>query len=89
MKKLFAAAIAAAALCAPAAALAAIPCSDLPKAERFVHTRLRPGPNTRAAERYLAAARHARTARQCSDDLARVDYYAKRSAAADRRAEGR
>lgn len=72
-------------LAAPGAARAAIRCSDLPKAERFVHERLKPGPNTRLAERHLAAAQNAHSSRGCAAELRRVDYYAKRSIAADRR----
>jgi hypothetical protein len=66
------------------AAAAAIPCSDIPKAQHFVDG-LRPGPNTRAAQRHLDAAKRARSARQCSAELRKVDFYARRSAAADRR----
>ena len=76
-------------LLSPALAAAAVPCSDLPRAERFVHDKLHPGPNTRLAQRHLAAARHARSARACSAELTRVDYYAKRSVEADRRADAR
>lgn len=66
------------------AVAAAIPCSDLPMAERFVQ-KLRPGPNTRAAERHLDAARAARSDAQCSAELRQVDRYARRSVAADKR----
>ena len=66
------------------AAAAAISCSELPKAEHFVATRLRPGPNTRAARHHIALARHARSARQCSAQLALANHYARRSLAADR-----
>lgn len=76
-------------LLAPGIAAAAIPCSDLPKAERYVRENLRPGPNTRLAQRHLEAARHARSAQQCSAELQKVDFYAKRSTAADRHAAGR
>ena len=65
------------------AAAAAIPCSEVPKAQHFVNG-LRPGPNTRAAQRHLDAARHARSPHQCSAELRKVDYYARRSVAADR-----
>ena len=68
----------------PSVASAAIPCSDLPMAERFVQT-LRPGPNTRAAQRHLEAARHAGSERRCSAELQQVDKYARRSVAADKR----
>jgi hypothetical protein len=69
----------------PGLAAATIPCRDLPKAERYVATQLRPGPNTRAATRHLALAKAAASARQCSAELAKVDYYARRSRAADQR----
>ena len=82
-------AVLASVLLAPGIAVAAISCADLPKAERYVRENLRPGPNTRLAERHLEAARRARSPRQCSAELQKVDYYAKRSAAADRRAESR
>ena len=78
-------AILASVLLAPTFAGAAIPCSDLPKAEAYMRDHLRPGPNTRLARRHLEAARHARSARRCSAELERADYYAKRSLAADRR----
>ena len=66
------------------AGAAAIPCSDLPMAETFVQ-KLRPGPNTRAAERHLEAAKSATSDAQCSAELRQVDRYAKRSVAADKR----
>jgi hypothetical protein len=66
------------------AAAAPIPCSDIPKAQHFIDG-LRPGPNTRAAQRHLDAAKHAKSNRQCSAELRKVDFYARRSAAADRR----
>ena len=69
----------------PAVSSAAIPCSDLPMAERFVEE-LSPGPNARAAQRHLEAARNARSNRQCSAELRQVDKYARRSVAADKRA---
>jgi hypothetical protein len=64
---------------------AAIPCSDLPMAEGFVQ-KLRPGPNTRAAQQHLEAAKAATSQEACSAELRQVDKYAKRSVAADRRA---
>ena len=70
---------------APAHAAASIPCSDLPMAERFV-AKLKPGPNTRAAQQHLAIAKQATTERQCSKELGQVDKYARRSLAADKRA---
>lgn len=76
--------IAALVFLAPAAAAAAIPCSDIPKAQHFVE-KLRPGPNTRAAQRHLDAAKHATSESQCSAELGQVDKYARRSDAADKR----
>lgn len=70
---------------APGMAAAAIPCSDLPQAEQFM-TKLRPGPNTRAAQRHLEAAKRATSEKQCSAELQQVDKYARRSLAADKRA---
>jgi hypothetical protein len=67
---------------------ARIPCSDLPMAEQFVQ-KLRPGPNARAAQRHLEAAKNASSNRQCSAELRQVDIYAKRSVAADKRAARR
>lgn len=64
-----------------------ITCSQIPDAQRFVDG-LRPGPNTRAAQRYLDAAKTARRAgdeRRCVEDLGHVNYYARRSAEIDRR----
>jgi hypothetical protein len=73
------------ALMAPGLAVAApIPCSDIPKAQRFLDG-LQPGPNTRAAQRHLNAAKHAHSKRRCSAELRKVDFYARRSAAADKR----
>jgi hypothetical protein len=57
---------------------------EVREAQRFVNT-LRPGPNTRAAQRHLTAAKQARSARQCGAELRQVNTYAERSAAADRR----
>jgi hypothetical protein len=62
-----------------------IRCSELPEAERFVEHKLLPGPNTRAAKRHLARAKHAKSERQCAAELRKVDYYARRSFAADER----
>jgi hypothetical protein len=64
-----------------------ITCAQIPDAQRFVEG-LRPGPNTRAAQQHLDAAKRAsdaRDERQCVSELSRVDYYARRSAAADKR----
>lgn len=62
-----------------------ITCAQLPKAAEFVNTKLQPGPNTDAAKRHLEAAQHATSDQQCIAELRKVDYYAKRSMAADRR----
>jgi hypothetical protein len=62
-----------------------ITCAQLPKAAEFVNTKLKPGPNTDAAKRHLEAAQHATSDQQCVAELRKVDYYAKRSLAADRR----
>ena len=63
-----------------------ITCAQLPKAAEFVNTKLKPGPNTDAAKQHLDAAQHASSDQQCVAELRKVDYYAKRSMAADRRA---
>lgn len=63
-----------------------ITCAQLPKAAEFVNTKLQPGPNTDKAKQHLAAAQHATSDAQCIAELRKVDYYAKRSMAADRRA---
>ena len=73
-----------AALLPGVAGAAAIPCSDLPMAESFVQ-KLKPGPNTRAAQSHLEAAKAATSEQTCSAELRQVDKYAKRSVAADRR----
>jgi hypothetical protein len=70
---------------AQAAQAAGLSCAEIPAAENFV-AGLHPGPNTRAAQRHLAAARRARTNSGCAAELRQVDRYAKASAAADRRA---
>ncbi|HEX3973209.1 MAG TPA: hypothetical protein VHX19_17905 [Stellaceae bacterium] len=70
------------------AATPQITCSQLPEAQRFVDG-LRPGPNTRAAQQHLASAKRASDAgdeRHCVSELGRVNEYASRSAAADKRA---
>jgi hypothetical protein len=71
----------------PAAAAGSCP-SQIRAAQHYVN-RLGPGPNTREAQRYLNAAKRARTQSQCVADLRKVDYYARRSAAADRRSTHR
>jgi hypothetical protein len=78
-------------LAAPTLVQAATPqisCSQIPDAQRFVEG-LRPGPNTSAAKQHLGAAKRAADAgddRQCVSELGRVNTYATRSAAADKRA---
>src|ERR1700723_66173 len=74
----------------PALAQAAttIECSQVPDAQHFVDG-LKPGPNTTAAQQHLDAAQTASQAgdiKKCVAELSRVNYYAKRSAAADKRA---
>jgi hypothetical protein len=80
--------VAAAALVLPLsiAAAAPIPCSDIPMAQNFLN-KLKPGPNTRAAQHHLDLAKQAKSESQCSAELAEVDKYARRSAAADKRAQ--
>ena len=80
---------AAAFLLAPVAANAQISCAQLPKAEAYVNDQLKPGPNTTAAKKHLALAKQARSEKGCVAELKKVDYYAKRSAAADKRAAQR
>jgi hypothetical protein len=70
---------------APGLAQAAISCAQLPEAQHYVD-QLRPGPNTSAAQRHLDLARAATSDGQCVSELSLVDKYARRSAAADRRA---
>jgi hypothetical protein len=64
---------------------AEITCSQVPDAQRYVEG-LRPGPNTSRALQHLDLARSAPSEAQCVSELRIVDRYAKRSAAADRRA---
>ncbi len=74
---------------APATASAKLlPCSEIPAAQRFVDG-LKPGPNTRAAQQHLDAAKRAHSDQECDKELRQVDKYARRSAAADKRAAGR
>lgn len=64
-----------------------ITCSQVDDAQHFVDG-LKPGPNTRAAQKHLDAAKAASQAgndQQCVQELGRVNYYARRSAAADKR----
>jgi hypothetical protein len=72
------------------AATSRITCSQIPDAQRFVGG-LKPGPNTSAAQQHLDAAKQASNAgndQQCVSELGRVNDYATRSAAADKRAAG-
>ncbi|HUK57584.1 MAG TPA: hypothetical protein VLV50_00025 [Stellaceae bacterium] len=78
--------IAALALLPASVRAAGIPCSDLPQAEKFVHEKLKPGPNTTEAERHLELAKSAKTELDCSNELSAVDAFARRSLAADRAA---
>ncbi|HKT17543.1 MAG TPA: hypothetical protein VJR47_05845 [Stellaceae bacterium] len=84
--RVFLAAVLAASVAAPAFAAGQITCSQIPAAQRFV-SGLKPGPNTREAQRYLDQARKAKTDKDCVTALGHVNYYAKRSAAADKRLE--
>ncbi len=68
----------------PAFAATGISCSQLPDAQRFVDG-LRPGPNTSAAQHHLDAAKAAKSDRGCVSELGKANYYAKRSADADKR----
>ncbi|HXQ51913.1 MAG TPA: hypothetical protein VN802_12515 [Stellaceae bacterium] len=61
-----------------------ITCAQIPDAQRFVDG-LRPGPNTREAQRHLDAAKSATSDRQCVAELRQVNVYARRSSAADKR----
>jgi hypothetical protein len=64
-----------------------ITCSQIPQAQRFIEG-LKPGPNTRAAQQHLDAAKHAADSgndRECVSELTRVNDYATRSANADKR----
>ena len=78
-------------LAAPTLAQAAtsqITCSQIPDAQHFLDG-LHPGPNTSAAQQHLDAAKRAAKAgddKQCVSELGRVNYYATRSADADKRA---
>ncbi len=69
---------------APALAAEKIECSQIPHAQSFVDG-LKPGPNTVAAQRHLDAAKTAKSDQQCVTELGKVNYYAKRSAAVDKR----
>lgn len=68
----------------PALAVDRFECSQIPHAQSFLNG-LKPGPNTRAAQSHLNAAKKARSDKQCVAELKKVDFYARRSAAADKR----
>lgn len=91
MRVLCPALVAALLLASPVLAQAAtsqITCDQIDDAQHFVDG-LKPGPNTTAAQQHLDAAKAARQAgndKQCVSELSRVNYYARRSAAADKRA---
>src|SRR6185437_4957798 len=80
MIKIYPAAIVGAVLLAASPALAAsqITCSQIPKAEAFLH-KLKPGPNTRAAWKHLELAKHAKSEHACVTQLGEVNYFAKKS----------
>jgi hypothetical protein len=69
-------------------AAAAITCADVPAAQKFVDG-LKPGPNTKAAQAHLDAAKSATSDSKCIAELKQVNTYAARSAAADKRAASR
>src|SRR5579862_4344989 len=71
---------------APAWAADSFQCSQIPHAQAFL-SKLKPGPNTAAAQHHLDAAKKAHTDKQCVAELKKVDYYARRSAAADQKAK--
>ncbi len=78
------AALATLCLATPALAAGQIACSQIPAAQHFVDG-LKPGPNTKAAQQHLDAAKKAKSDQECVTELGHVNYYAKRSAAADKR----
>jgi hypothetical protein len=80
--------VAAVLLATPALAAANIQCSQIPDAQAFID-KLKPGPNTKAAQAHLDAAKAAKSDQDCVTELGKVNYYAKRSAAADARANGK
>lgn len=69
-------------------AAAAISCSDIPAAQKFVDG-LKPGPNTSKAQAHLDKAKSASSDSQCVAELGQVNKYASASAAADKRAASR
>ena len=79
------AAVAAFFLVTPALAADRIECAQIPHAQSFIDG-LKPGQNTIAAQRHLDAAKQAKSDKDCVAELGKVNYYAKRSAAADKHA---
>jgi hypothetical protein len=71
-------------LATPVLAADKIECAQIPHAQSFIDG-LKPGPNTQAAQRHLDAAKNAKSDKDCVAELGKVNYYAKRSAAADAR----
>jgi hypothetical protein len=84
MKPILAAVLAVSLAAPPALAANHIRCSDIPKAEAFLK-KLHPGRNTHMAWMHLDAAKRAKNDRACVEQLGAVNYFAKRSVAADRR----
>ena len=80
----------AAALVVVAGGAAAEPmaCAGIAQAEHFLQG-MRSGPEARAARRYLAEAKRARTEAACAAALRQVDIHTSRAEAADRRAAAR
>lgn len=72
-------------LATPARAATQITCSQIPQAQRFLET-LKPGPDRRAAQIHLDAAKRAKSDQECVHELGIVNYYATRAVAADQRA---
>lgn len=68
----------------PALATDRFECAQIPHAQGFLNG-LKRGPNTSAAQSHLNAAKKARSEKQCVAELRKVDFYARRSAAADKR----
>ncbi len=70
----------------PAVPAATLDCeTEVPAAQTFLE-KLRPGPNTAAAQRHLDAAKAAPSAEACAAELRQVDIYVRRSQAADQHA---
>jgi hypothetical protein len=88
MRVLVATAVAVLCLGSALPAAAAISCSDIPAAQKFVDG-LKPGPNTRQAQAHLNKAKSASSDSQCVAELGQVNKYASASAAADKKAASR